>query len=212
MMALQDSTDVGARLVFETRVSVLFARSDSVYKSLPGVDVWDAERDALTWPGGTPVVAHPPCRAWGVLRRMANPRRHERMLATFALRQVRRWGGVLEHPAGSRLWPRCGLPAPGKGADKYGGWTLGVTQHWWGHPATKATKLYICGCDPQSIPELPPLRLGEGERVITNSKNLRRGRGDTRFRTECTKAQREHTPVEFARWLVDLASRCSSGR
>ncbi len=38
-------------------VAVLFARADSHYKALPGSDVWDAERDALRWPGGCPVVA-----------------------------------------------------------------------------------------------------------------------------------------------------------
>jgi hypothetical protein len=48
-------------------VAVLFARSDSHYKALPGVDVWDSERDARKWLGGSPVVAHPPCRAWGAL-------------------------------------------------------------------------------------------------------------------------------------------------
>jgi len=31
-------------------VSVLFARPDSVYKTLPDCDVWDKERDALNWP------------------------------------------------------------------------------------------------------------------------------------------------------------------
>ena len=35
-------------------ISVLFARSDSVYKALPGCDVWDQERNALFWPGGNP--------------------------------------------------------------------------------------------------------------------------------------------------------------
>lgn len=44
-------------------VAALFCRSDSVYKSMPGVDVFDLERDALTWSGGSPVVAHPLCRA-----------------------------------------------------------------------------------------------------------------------------------------------------
>lgn len=33
-------------------VAVLFARADSVYKGLPGCDVWDAERDARLWQGG----------------------------------------------------------------------------------------------------------------------------------------------------------------
>ncbi len=46
-------------------VSVLFARSDSIYKTLDGCDVWDIERNALSWPGGNPVVAHPPCQRWG---------------------------------------------------------------------------------------------------------------------------------------------------
>lgn len=50
------------------QIAVLFARQDSIYKTLPGCDVWDIERDARKWPGGCPVVAHPPCRAWGRLR------------------------------------------------------------------------------------------------------------------------------------------------
>lgn len=36
-------------------IAVLFARADSVYKSLPDCDVWDADRNALLWPGGCPV-------------------------------------------------------------------------------------------------------------------------------------------------------------
>ena len=32
-----------------------------------GFDCWDIERNALNWPGGNPIVAHPPCRAWGQL-------------------------------------------------------------------------------------------------------------------------------------------------
>lgn len=54
-------------------VAVLFARADSIYKGLPGVDVYDADRDARTFPGGCPVVAHPPCRAWAVSGRLRSP-------------------------------------------------------------------------------------------------------------------------------------------
>ena len=32
-------------------VAVLFARADSVYKTLPDVEVYDAERDARTYDG-----------------------------------------------------------------------------------------------------------------------------------------------------------------
>ena len=84
-------------------VAVLFARKDSHYKGLPDCDVWDAERDARRWPGGCPVVAHPPCRAWGVLAHLARPEADERALALFALDALRRNGGVLEHPRKSRL-------------------------------------------------------------------------------------------------------------
>lgn len=95
-------------------VTVLFARRDSIYKTLPDCDVWDADRDARLWPGGTPVVAHPPCRLWGRLRHFARKTKGERQLAIMAVRRVRQWGGVLEHPAGSRLWAKASLPPLGK--------------------------------------------------------------------------------------------------
>lgn len=44
-------------------VAVLFARADSVYKTLPGCDVWDEARDARRWTGGVPLVAQPRNRA-----------------------------------------------------------------------------------------------------------------------------------------------------
>ena len=191
-------------------ISILFARSDSNYKSLPDVDVWDAERDARTWPGGNPVVAHPPCRAWGRLRHFAKPRPDEKALAFFAVDQVRKWGGVLEHPASSTLWPAAGLPAPGQ-RDDFGGWTLGVNQHWWGHRAEKKTLLYICGVEPCDIPPLP-LKLGESECVIRLDKRRPDGshirKGDPDWRRPLNQAEREHTPPDFAVWLVELARRC----
>ena len=75
-------------------VAVLFARADSVYKGLLGCDVWDADRDAQRWPGGAPVIAHPPCRAWGQLRKLANPKPDEKALALFTVEQVRKFGSV----------------------------------------------------------------------------------------------------------------------
>lgn len=181
-------------------VAVLFARADSYYKTLPATDVWDIDRDARRWPGGAPVVAHPPCRAWGRLRAFAKPRKGERQLATWSVRQVRRWGGVLEHPAGSRLWPKAGLPAPGQ-RDRYGGWTLGIHQHDFGHRAEKATVLYIVGCEPEDLPPMPALRLDEPTHVIQTRKRVD-------YRPHVTKAEREHTPPELAAWLCEVARRC----
>lgn len=107
-------------------VSVLFARQDSIYKTLPDCDVWDIERDALKWTGGNPIVAHPPCRAWGQLSHFAKPRDGEKELAVWAVDQIRTWGGVLEHPARSKLWPALKLPLPGRRDDFEG---FSVRQH-----------------------------------------------------------------------------------
>jgi len=185
-------------------VAVLFARADSNYKAMAGCDVWDAERDARRWPGGAPVVAHPPCRAWGALRHRAKPREDEKALAFFAVAQVRQFGGVLEHPAHSTLWPAAGLPQPGE-RDEFGGWTLPISQSWWGHRAEKATWLYIVGCAPADLPPMPMV-LGEASHVITTGHGLRKGM--PQWRPSVTKAEREHTPPALAEWLRELARRC----
>ncbi len=191
-------------------VAVLFARADSNYKVLPGTDVWDAERDALRWPGGAPVIAHPPCRAWGQLRALANPRPGEKELALWAVEQVRKYGGVLEHPAKSTLWPVVGLPKPGE-VDEYGGWTLPIFQVWFGHRAEKPTYLYIVGASPRDLPVLP-LRLGEATHICGTSGRRRDGgrlhKGDAGWRPEISKAEREHTPPRLAEWLLDVARMC----
>lgn len=183
-------------------VAVLFARRDSIYKTLTGVDVFDADRDARTWQGGCSIVAHPPCRAWGQLRHFAKPRPGERRLTIWALAQVRRFGGVLEHPYRSQIFERDDMPAVGH-RDAFGGWLLPVTQHWWGHKAEKKTRLYVCGVDPRDIPAFP-LRLGEATHTI----GLYSGRDRDRCKPDCPKADREHTPPLLAQWLVDLASLC----
>jgi len=45
-------------------VAALYVQTDGVYYGLPGVDPWDEERDARTYVGPHPVVAHPPCQLW----------------------------------------------------------------------------------------------------------------------------------------------------
>ena len=181
-------------------VAVLFARADSVYKQLPGTDVYDMERDARIYDGPHPVVAHPPCRAWGRLRSFANPRPDERNLARLAVAMVREFGGVLEHPAGSTLWPAQRLPRPGE-RDAFGGWTLAAPQMWWGHKAEKSTWFYVVGCEPGDMPDLP-YSMAEATHVVQSRK-----RQD--YRPHITKAEREHTPEALAIWLVELARRCA---
>lgn len=182
-------------------VAALFIREDSIYKTMPGVDAWDAERDARNWQGGCPCIVHPPCRAWGRLRTFANPRPDEKNLARLAVALVREFGGVLEHPAGSTLWPSQRLPLPGQ-RDSWGGWTLAAPQKWWGHKAEKASWFYVVGCEPQDVPAIP-LILGDAAYVVQSRK-----RED--YRPHITKAEREHTPEALAVWLVELARRCGT--
>lgn len=183
-------------------VAVLFAREDSVYKSIEGCDVYDIKRDARTFAGGKPVVAHPPCRAWASLRFHAKPRHDEKDLAHFAIKRIRENGGVLEHPQKSTLWPVAGLPEPGV-KDSHGGFTLIVNQHWWGHRAQKATRLYIVGIEPRDVPAYP-IRIDEP----THTVGLWSGRNKKTARPSISKREYESTPVEFAKWLVDLAGKC----
>lgn len=186
--------------------AVLFACRDSVYKQISGCDVYDLDRNALTWPGGVPVVAHPPCRAWASLRHCAKPVPGEKELALWAVEQVRRWGGVLEHPARSRLWPAAVLPEPNQ-VDAWGGWTLVIDQNWWGHRAQKRTRLYIVGCARQDLPPMP-IVLGEAPCTV----GLWSGRDKARCRPQITKPEFSRTPPALAHWLVALARRCGARR
>lgn len=173
---------------------------DSVYKTLDNVDVWDKERDARNWLGGTPVVAHPPCGQWGRLRQFARVDLEEKSLAVLAVLAVRQNGGVLEHPKGSLLWKHCGLPLPGE-RDKFGGYTFPVLQQWWGHRAEKATWLYIVGVEPDSLPQVP-LVLGEATHVIQTRKTIH-------HLPHVPKKERHRTPPTFASWLISVAERGS---
>lgn len=189
------------------RPSVLFVRSDSIYKTLD-CDAWDEERNALLWPGGSPVVCHPPCRLWGELSHMSTADKSEKWTGIFSVAAVRIWGGCLKHPKRSKLWSECKLPNPKDGVDEHGGFTVAFSQRWFGHLAEKVTWIYVCGVKPKDVPKIP-LALGEAEYVISSSSS-----GKPEFPRETMTRQkfREHTPPALAEWLLDLANRCWKGR
>lgn len=174
-------------------VAVLYAARDSIYKALPGLDVWDEDRDARNYAGPFPVVAHPPCRTWSRVRARAKHNPAEHALGPLAVQQVRQWGGVLEHPAGSALWAACNLPAPGR-RDAWG-FTLGVPQFWFGHLAEKRTLLYVVGIQAGTLPGVP-LVLGAAPRTVPS----------------LGKRARSATPLAFAEWLVTVARRIGALR
>lgn len=185
-------------------IAVLFARQDSRYKDFAAqYDVYDINRDARHFAADYPVIAHPPCRAWGRLSHMANPRPDEKDLAWFALDKVRTNGGALEHPTGSRLWKEGNLPLMGQGYDDFGGFTLELDQYDFGHVAHKKTKLYICGIKIEQMPPLPPPNTAATDRSIA---------GNVKGTKRCTQYQREYTPDGLIEFLTKICNTIKENR
>lgn len=193
-------------------IAVLFADPRGAYAGLPGLDLWDEERDARRYEGPHAVVAHPPCSRWCRLAGLVEARHgHKRGedggCFAAALAAVRRFGGVLEHPAYSDAWAAHGLFAPPSGegwhvADFEGGWTCYVEQGRYGHAAKKATWLYANGV------ELPSLVWGRQPYSSPSVVSWCRNRSsDTRPRIG--KKQASATPPRFRDMLLSMARSAS---
>lgn len=142
------------------KIAALYVHSRGHYIGLPGVDPWDVKRDAKGYPGPHPVVAHPPCQRWCMLARLNYKIFGYKVgddQGTFkhALKMVRRYGGVLEHPAFSLAWPKFGLTVPVHGLWTRAGrrsWVTQVSLRAYGHRARKLTWLYYVGdADPPEL-------------------------------------------------------------
>ena len=175
------------------RVAALCVRADTIYLTFQGVDCYGARRDARSYAGPFPVIAHPPCAQWGRLKGLANDNALERELGPFCVATVRQWGGVLEHPAASSLWDECGIAKPGATDDW--GFTLSLPQAWFGHRADKASWFYVCGIPPSDLVPLP-VPVFNGSLPIEGM----------------TQREREATPPTLAAWLVAMARRAKPGR
>jgi hypothetical protein len=133
-------------------IAALFVAPKGAYFNLPGVDPWDESRDARAYQGPHAVVAHPPCSTWCQLAYINEKRYGHKVGAdggcfASALASVRRWGGVLEHPARSYAWAAHGLSTPvrGRWTASGDGWVCEVSQSAYGHRARKLTWLYFVG-------------------------------------------------------------------
>lgn len=196
------------------RVAALFVETNGIYYGLPDVDPWDMQRDARLYGGPWPVVAHPPCARWcrfapGIATRYGYKVGDDDGCFEAALASVRRFGGVLEHPAHSLAWARFRLPKPASS----GGWTTSlldggascyVEQGRYGHPVRKATWLYASGV------ELPSLRWGkkldqEGGEV--RWARIRYKGDENRERVKGNETAR--TPIEFRDELLAMARTAS---
>lgn len=200
-------------------VAALFVQTDGAYYGVSGVDPWDEARDARLYDGPHPVVAHPPCQRWGdmwmgsplVIARTGVRKKLGDDGGCFAaaLAAVRKFGGVLEHPEGSRAWDFFGLNKPPREggwvmADWDGGWTCRVEQVAYGHVVRKPTWLFARGCD------LPSLEWGIDPRKLPSMVQPSKSR-IAAGRTASVNAHgvpdrlRIHTPPAFRDLLIGMA-------
>ena len=197
-------------------ISALFVEAGGVYFGLEGVDPWDESRDARAYDGPNPVVAHPPCKRWGRYWSGGPSARVRRKMGddggcfASALRSVRKWGGVLEHPEASHAWNAFAIRRPKRGegwvrADQWG-WTVCVEQGHYGHKARKATWLYAVGCDLPDLPRGPSKgqRLDQGYHSAEERARAVAS-GTHRPVKRLTARENLATPVDFRDLLLAMA-------
>jgi hypothetical protein len=205
----------GAEAREAVKVAALFVSARGPYAGIPGVEMWDEARDARLYDGPHPVVAHPPCERWGRYwhggpsARVRRVRGDDGGCFATALGSVRKWGGVLEHPAASSAWEAFNLRKPPRAggwvsADWRGGWTCCVDQGHYGHRAQKATWLYAVGV------ELPSLVWGKSPRTVRldegfHSAEERRRAIRTGVCQRLSKRERIETPDPFRDLLLSMA-------
>lgn len=171
MNQLSPIQEVALRCAPAATVAALFVETGGCYFDAPGVEPWDITKDARQYAGPWPVVAHPPCQRWGRFWHGSTRKPHQFKLGDdggcfeAALRAVRKFGGVLEHPAHTHAWDAFNLATP----DRAGGWrpagdSVGMVCHveqgHYGHLSRKATWLYAAWTS------FPDLIWGRGEQRI----------------------------------------------
>lgn len=197
------------------QIAALYVEEGGAYYGLPGVDPWSESRDARLYPGPFPVVAHPPCQRWCRLAGLVEARwgyRRGEDGGTFAaaLAAVRRWGGVLEHPAYSDAWSAYHLPRPPRDGGWQrgicGGWSAHVEQGHYGHRARKATWLYA-----YDVHYLPTLRSGKSQKGgawVSWCGNATHGQ----LRPRLGKRAASATPPAFRDLLMEMARSATPSR
>jgi len=173
--------------VWGVMITILCAKKNSLYKTIPGLDVWDEDRDAYFFTGSNPVITHAPCAQWSRMNAFSNPDTDAKELAFFCLNKVIRNGGIFEHPAGSSFFKEAGVTRN----------IYSVDQSWWGFPARKRTYLFFHKCKPLAFPVLQYVPT----HVVAVSSKL--GPHQRSLRTELSKSQRSTTVVPFAQWMID---------
>lgn len=201
-------------------IAALFIDPRGPYASRCDVDAWDENRDARSYRGPYPVVAHPPCEAWSRLAplreaRYGYPRGIDGGCFASALQSVFRYGGVLEHPAWSEAWPAHGLVRPNFGEwlecerliDGSNYWVTEVWQVDYGHRARKRTWLLYVGSVPPA-----KMRWQRKQHSASVSGLRNRSRRPTSEFNRVWSTEAKRTPPEFAHELIQLANNCRGAK
>lgn len=209
------------------QIAALYVAKDGPYYGLDGVTPYDQTEDARMYGGPWPVVAHPPCQRWGRMWKgqpgnikagKAERKGDDGGCFKSALFDVRRFGGVLEHPEGSHAWAHFGIAKPPREggwikADDYGGWTCRVEQGFYGHYCAKATWLLVYGVAFEDLPDLlwgvspPPTEADFPPEVVAkHGLDYCKRAGVMAFKGGGKdSAPRIHTPAEFRNLLIAMA-------
>ena len=190
-------------------VAALYVQERGTYSQLDFIDMWPQHRDARLYDGPLPVVAHPPCQLWGSMAAVNYARwggDHNRPgndggCFASALANVRKFGGVIEHPAKTRAWEKYGLTKPsgiGWKENHSGGWVCEVWQSAYGHRANKSTWLYYFG-------KKKPFELNWERLKGTHQIGFHDQRGKKANKPTLGKTEANATPTPFRDALIRLA-------
>lgn len=164
-------------------ISALYVNRNSIYKQL-GLDCWDQDRNALNYNGPNPVIAHPPCRLWSKwMRQFSKAPEEEKQTAWHAFDMIMQYGGILEHPYGSRFLDRF-WPGEIK--------IIEVHQSWWDYPITKRTWLMMPEWYEYELPFKLQSEFEPGQQKEWFEKN---------------KSKRSETTLQFAKFLIETVER-----
>ncbi len=203
-------------------IAALFIDATGTYSKIDDIELWAAGRDARLYNGPYSVVAHPPCQRWGRYAKGGPSAKPGKFILgddngcfESALKSVRQFGGVLEHPEASHAFAWYGIkPKP----PRFGGWiktecdayVCCVEQGHYGHRARKATWLYLYG-----YPGRPPeLKWGPSQATAKLDAGMNREERRSPSRKwydfdYLTSREKSATPDAFRDLLISLAEKCT---
>jgi hypothetical protein len=194
------------------RIAALYVHPNGPYYGNEQIDPWGFPYlDAREYIGPYPVIVHPPCKRWGKYWSGGPSSKVKYKVGDddgcfkHALWAVRSFGGILEHPEGSKAWEYFGLIKPKRysswiKSDAFG-YSCYVEQCNYGHKARKPTWLYAVNTALLSVNNSQ----GTFTHVIDNYYYKKYGVQSCKRLSEFDRLA---TPSLFSNLLLSLAQSC----